>query len=231
MVKKITVMMTMFVILILGGCRAMNSEPRTDINEQALAHMTQRYGVTFEYAQAFGDSFSNTHEFFATTDSLPGQKILVQIENYRHEDRIFRSNYLAVKFLEETIDFLRECAMKVFTDAIVHFNVINDGLSPDLVPNASFCEYLADTRVPLGIFIEVKESNFSSDEQLMEVAERIASRVGRFHLTVVVVDDNSYGESDRDALFRQVALRQFVYAARIDNLDSRIQIERLAREE
>jgi len=230
MAKRVIVPAILIAVLLLGGYGCMKSERRMDINEMALSHMEQKYGEKFEHAAQYGNSMTGTREFLATCKSLPGQHVLVQIENYTGDDRIFRDNYIAVKYLQDTIDFLHDCAVKVFGEANVYYVVNIDGLSPELSATAAFDEYLADDRVPLVILIEAKESSYSGEGQFNEIAEHISSKVSKFLLTMVIVDDASYGSYDRDSLYQQVSLRRFVHCARINKLDNGIQVEWLAKE-
>jgi len=202
-----------------------NRENPRSINDMALSHMEQRYGIRFEYSEPWGNSLSGTREFLATSESLPNQQIFVQIENFRDEDRVFRSNFLAVKHEAETISFLRDIASHFFSEANVYYEAAHDGLSPSLPTNATFEEFLADTRVPLNVMVEVSESAFASKEKVNELAELIAASGAHFLLTVVVVADDLFGTLSRQELSWQISLRQFVYCARVTRRDNGIHVE------
>lgn len=201
-----------------------NEQNQLSTNEAALLHMEQKYGEKFEYVSPSGASYTGTREFMASCESLPGENILVQIENYGQENRIYRDNYLAVKYRQQTIDFLHDRFVEVFGEANIYYNVNPNGLSPDLAADATFEEYLADTRVPLVILAEVKESDFSGEEQAVAVAERLAANTGKYVLTLTVVKDNVYGIYEHDALRKQVSLNQFVRCADIKHPGNGIQI-------
>lgn len=201
-----------------------------NVNSAALEYMEQKYGEKFEYAGPWGDSLSGTHELFVKCASLPEQKILVQVENYKQADKVFRDNYLAVKYQPETMEFIDDCAIKVFGQATIFYDVADDGLSPDLPANALFEEFLADAGVPLVIMVEAKTSNFSVDEQAEDLAKLIAANGTSFYLSVVIVDDSAYGTYDRKALNEQIALRQFVRCAKITSIGGIIQTEWLGKE-
>jgi hypothetical protein len=109
--KRSLIPVILIAAFLLGeaGCMSDNSSQNSgQINDIALAHMEQKYGEKSEYAAPWGDSMSETREFIARCDSLQDQDILVQIENYRQKEKIFRDNYLAVKYRENTITFFRD---------------------------------------------------------------------------------------------------------------------------
>ena len=204
---------------------------RQDINDVALTYMEQKYGEKFEYAAPQSDVLAGTHEFWATCDSLPGRKVIVQIENYRSDtNKIFRDNYIAIKYEDESAEFFRNCATNVFGEAEVFYEVANGGQSAELPADATLEEYLADTRVPFVIMIEVKESDFLSKEQAGQVGESIAESGADFFLTLVVVEDSVYGTFTRKTLNEQIPLRQFIECASVTKLNDEITTDWLRKE-
>lgn len=199
-------------------------EPRMGLQERAMMKMEERYGVAFEYSGPWGDSLSGTHSFYVTTESIPDHLISVQIENFRYPERVFLNNFLAVKHRDATIDFLHSRVTEVFNDTRIFYNVSDLGLSPDLPADATLYEFLADTRVRIVVMAEVKESDFTSEDQAMKVAELIAESGVNFILTLVVVDDESFGTHTRETLGRRVALFQVIDCASISHRDGIINI-------
>ena len=224
--KKIFIIWVILILFLLRTTSCMeNRKTPQNINEIALLYMEQRYGIRFEYSEPWGNSLSGTREFLATSESLPNQQVFVQIENFRDDDRIFRSNFLAVKHEAETIYFLRNLTAQIFNEANVYYEAAHDGLSPSLPANATFYEFLADTCVPLNIMVEVRERSFTSREKVGALAELIAASGAHFHLTVVIVDDDLFGTMNRQALNWQISLRQFVYVASVTNRGLGMHIE------
>jgi len=203
---------------------------RQNINDAALEYMEEKYGEKFEYSAPYGNSMTGTHQLLVKCASFPDQKILVRIENYKSEDKVFLDNYIAVKYYKYTVDFLSECANKVFGEANVFYDVANEVPSPELTKNATFDEYLADKQVPLIILVEVKSSGFISEEQANKLAELITAKGPHFFLSLVYVDDGEYGTFNRMTLDKQVALRKFVHCAIIARLDENTEIKWLGRE-
>ena len=191
--------------------------PTQNINDVALAYMEQKYGERFEYVAPWGNSMSGTREFLAKCDSLPRQEVLVQIENYRNEDKIFRDNYLAVKYREDTIDFILNCANQVFGETTVFYDVAKMALSPELPVNATFDDYFADPRGFVSVSIEVKSSDFVSKEQAQKVIDPIATacKADYLGIIIVIVEDDKYGTFDIDSLGEHVVSRQFVQCVRL----------------
>ena len=197
-----------------------------NINNAALEYMEQKYGEKFEYFAPYGDSFTGTREFVARCDNLPGQDVLVQIENYKHDDRIFRDNYIAVKYRQETIDFIKDCAVEQFGEAEVFYDVARDGQSPELSANASFVEFLSDTRVSLNFSIRTKASLFTSEEQAVQLAESLAVH-GTHYITVLAsVADDQYGVSSNNMSNSEL---QFVWRVQLTRLSDNIEIDWLRK--
>ena len=239
--KRLILSAMMVAALLIGGfgCMGINflgrnetKEPKLNINDVALLHMEEKYGEKFEYVRPWGDSMSGTRQFMAKCESFPDQEVLVQIENFKDEEKqIFRDNYLAVKYREQTAAFFNDCATSVFGDANIYYEVANDGLSPDLPPDATVQEFLADTRVTAIVIIEVKQSSFTADEQAEKVAELIAQSGLNYHMMVVVMDDSVFGTFDRKALGKELSLSRFIHCAEITSRDGNTKIRWLDRED
>jgi len=112
--KRIIIVAILCAALLLGGSGCIQNGTTQNINVVALAYMEKKYRENFEYAFPYGDSMTGTHQLLVTCASFPEQNILVRIENYRREDKVFLDNYVAVKYREETIGFLQDCANQVF---------------------------------------------------------------------------------------------------------------------
>jgi hypothetical protein len=230
--KKFGVLSLATIILLgVSGCMETNNNPNNNsqgsnnqnINDVAIEYMENKYGEKFEYSAPYGNSMTGTHELLVTCESLSNQQILVQIENYRSEDKIFRDNYLAVKYHQQTVDFIHDCAVKHFGEAEVFYEATKDGLSTELSANASFNEYLADTRVPLNFSIGTKASLFTSEEQAEKLAEALAVYGTRYIAVLASVADEDYGKSGEDDSMN------FVKRVQLTKLDENIEIDWLKK--
>ena len=232
--------MFIFVICILmifntmgmSGCMKKNNttKVRLNINTAALLYMQEKYGEKFEYYKPYGNSMSGTHSLLVRCASLPDQDILVSIENYRRENKVFLDNYLAVKYREETIEFFMDCARRVFGEAKIHYDVAYEALSPDLSTTATLNEFLSDRRVSFVVMVEIKESDFTSEEQAEQLAELIATTGRSFYLTIVIVSDREYGSFNRESLNKHVSLNGFIHCAKITNFNNNIETRWLGKE-
>ena len=198
-----------------------------NINDAALEYMEQKYGEKFEFVAPWGDSMTGDHELVVACESLAGERIIVKISNYKSEDRVFQDNYLAVKYYEETVGFLSQCANEVFGDSKVYYKVARSALSPELPADASFEEYFADEEGFISANIAVKASSFTSKEQAENVMDPILSACGAGYIGVllVVVDDAEYESLDVDTLGKKAVLGQFVHCARLTKQGSDVQLE------
>lgn len=213
--KKLAVIL-IIIVTVIGGTGCMFNYPAESINDLALKYMENKYGEKFKYYAPYGDSLTGTHQLLVTCESFPDQGILVSIENYRHEEeRVFHDNYLAVKYKDETREFIEKCACESFEEAIVFYDVLYMVQSDDLSPDASFEEYLADTSMRIQTVIEVKSSVYESDAQVEALAESIAVYGSYFNVSVIVLDDSEYGKDDRKELGIRMAYGKFVRCAKI----------------
>ena len=152
MLKKVLcVSLSIFILFGVCGCMKYKNKSVTDA---ALEYMEKKYGEPFTYAAPWGESYSGTHQLMVTCESLTG-RVLVEIENYREEGEVFRDNYIAVKYAQETLDLFQSYVDQEFGEGRVFYEVNPRGLSEDLPADATLEEYLADSRAPLAKFVEV----------------------------------------------------------------------------
>ena len=93
MMKKIMIAMLCIIAIIMGGTGCMlnylfNQSKTRNANELALSYMEKKYGEPFVCAAPYGNSLSGTKEILVTCDSLADQKVLVQVENYKSNERV-----------------------------------------------------------------------------------------------------------------------------------------------
>lgn len=224
--QKLGILSLVIIIsLAVSGCMGNNNNSK-DINTQALEYMEKKYGEKFEYSAPYGNSMTGTHQLLVKCASFPNQDILVQIENYRKDNKIFSDNYLAVKYRNDTIEFIQKCANKQFGESKVFYNVAKDSLSPKLSANASFNEFLADTQVPLNFSIRTKASLFTSEKQAIQLAESLAVYGTHFDLVLASVKDQQYNNNKNDSN----SDLNFVWRVQLTNLSGKIEIEWLRKE-
>jgi len=202
---------------------AQDTSPQ-NINEAALSYMEQKYGEKFEYVAPWGNSMSGTHQLLVSCASFPGEEIAVQVENNRAGDKVFRDNYLAVKYQQQTAGFFEECSKKVFTEAEAFCVVRKDGLSEDLPANASFEEYLSDSRANLVILVEVRESDFEDESQLNELVKLVGKYGTRYLLKTVIVKDGDFGSYDAYSLEDVIGKTKLARCVIVDNSRGKTEI-------
>lgn len=179
-----------------------NKPQPLSVNEQALAHMQEKYGEPFTYAAPTGDSLTGTRQFYATCNSLPGKWVLVQVNDYKTDHKTFLDNYLAVQYESAVAEHFRSIGEEIFGEAIVHYEASNLSVSADLPADTSFEEYYADRSAYMIVTVEIKESNYSSRQQLEEMISQIQTSRGTVMVIGVVVPDALYGTLDYQGLNR-----------------------------
>ena len=231
MAKKLIISAILFAVLLGGtGCMDNNNnasqhDSSKNVRELAIEYMEQKYGEKFEYVQPWGNSMSGTLRFFVSRTSLPEQIVLVQVDNYTQEDRVFRDNYIAVKYQQKSLDFFSECAIKTFGEANTFYTEPYEGLSVDLSTETTFEEFLAD-RFPIHeIYVEVKESNYRDESQLKDISQLIGEHGTRYLLQVVIINDLHYGTHDKDTIKDTLEKSDVERRAIIRNEDGSVEID------
>lgn len=233
--KRAILAAIMAAVIIIGGAGCMkdlntnkipdiSTEKKPGVDVIALEYMEQKYGEEFVYASAWGAKYTGTYSMMTTCASLKDERVLVQAENYKSEDCVIKDNYIAVKYKQETVAFLRDCAEAAFASAEIHYDVREASLSPELSVDATLEDFLSGGGVPLVVMVEVRESDYQSEEQIEKVSKLIAESGAEFHLTIAVVKDELYGTFDRTSLNAHISAKKCVRCANTSNVDGEMQI-------
>lgn len=197
------------------------SDARININDQALAYLKEKYGETFTYAGAWGNSLSGNHGLLASCESLPERTICVVVKNYRTAEKSFADNLLAVRFEEETLRFLQECSQTVYGEAAVFYSAASECFS--LPPDTGFPDFLRLSGVPLVVTVEIPAEQMTSEGQAEELARRIAESGALFYVTVAAVENSLYGTLELRTLQDRIGMREIDYCVEINNLSGSLQ--------
>ena len=205
------------VLLGLSGCMiaAGSRSPREEQPEMTsleiiLDYMERRYGAAFEFSHTWDSGLGRSFSFLATTESFPGQMLIIEVSNIRDRNREnweISSSFLAVKHRDATADFLRSLAEEVFGEVVIHHDATRLSLSPDLPPDATLEEFLADASALIRATIEVPESVVTSMEQIDELTNLLTESLARFTISILAVDDHLLGTLDRAAIDEIIRLR------------------------
>lgn len=218
MKRSLALLLIVCVMIGVSGCMG-----KKDVNEAALEQMERRYGEKFTYEGPYGNSMGGTRQFMASCESLDGL-VLVEAENFRKGPVTYRDNYLAVQYREETEEFFRACAGEEFGEVKVSYAVRRIALSGDLAADASFEQYLAEGGVPLSVYIGVKESAYSSEEQIRRMAERIGASGAEFYMSLLVLEDGAFAALEALELERTQGEKSYVRCAAVEELGGDVQI-------
>lgn len=231
MFKKIFLAVIVLAAVIIGGTGCMRTnqtttnEPKPNANELALAYMEEKYGEPFTYLAPWGNSMSGNREILVTCASLPEQQILVQVENFKSDEAIYRDNYHAVKYQEEVINFFQTTAAETFGTVNAFYVPSKQGLSADLPADASFENYYADASTVLPVMLEISNSNFTDASAIESYLNTISDVKGRISVSFVVVQDDIFGTLDHNGLHDLIVKKQEVYSALGTILNGTVQVE------
>ena len=182
-------------IMIEGtSCDIFNNETKVNVNELALEYMEQKYGEKFEYKAPTGSSYTGNRTFLATCESFGDQTVVVQVVNYKTDERQFRDNYLEIKYADRMFDYLSQIVNNQFGESKIYYGTVGRPLSADLPANATFEEYIMDPSGTINAIFVVKKSDYKDMNQLSEIMETITSdcAAGRMSIVLLVIEDSKY---------------------------------------
>ena len=219
MFKKIFFAVILLTAVIVGGTGCMRTkqiitnEPKSNANELALAYMEEKYGESFTFLAPWGNSMSGNREILVTCESLPEEQILVQVENYKTDEAIYRDNYLAVKYQDEVIDFFKTTAAEFFGDINVFYTPSKQCVSADLPEDAAFTAFYADASTIIPVMLEISASRFSDASAIESYLNTISDTQGEISVSFVIVEDEVFGSLDRKGLSDLITMKNAVYSA------------------
>lgn len=170
--------------------------PKT--NDLALAYMEEKYGEVFTYAAPWGSSYSGTREFLATCESLPGKTVLVQVADFKGENPVYRDNFLAVKYQEDTAAYFLNKAEAVFGQVNVFYEASKYSLTGQLAQEPSFEAFLMDAGTVIDVLVEV--SGAVTRQEVEDLTASLGESGGQITLTLVAVTEDTFGTRTRKEL-------------------------------
>lgn len=183
-------------------------------NRLALNYMEEKYGETFTYAAPCGNSLSGTRELLVTCNSFPDRQILVQIENFKSDNRIYRDNYLAVKYESETLEFFRSCASDFYEKCNVFYEAPTQVQSEKLTAESNFDAFLSDGLTTIVVLFELPANEFSDPAQVEHIISNICASCSNANVTVVIVEDQIWNTFSRTELADRISNDDFVALAK-----------------
>lgn len=194
--KRVLSFAILIVTILIEGTGCMfDNKPKQDVNELALEYLEQKYGEKFEYYAPAGMSYTGTRRFLAKCETFGDERIAVQIDDYKSENRKFRDDYIARKYANQLFDYIEQTVKKQFDEAkVVSCWGTGNALSPALPADATFEEYMLEPEGRLVANIVVKKSDYKSREQLTQILETVVAdnAAGTAEFIIMVIDDSKY---------------------------------------
>lgn len=187
------------------------SQPsRTDL---ALEALEEKYGESFAFESSIGADTSGVFSIYVTCESMPNKRIKVGKE-YSYEP--YTDNYLAVKYEDETKNYLYNSITEYFSDVRIFYDASTSGtISPEVPIDISFEEFLSSPTGPHHLIIEVKESAFTSREDAEKFAKKLENTGLTYFLSIIVIEDHIYGTLSKDELSKKMGYREFVECLKV----------------
>lgn len=164
-----------------------------DIREEAKKHLANRYGGEFEFFSHYGVGYVDL-----SVDEMlfkrPGEDNEILVVITKEEDElVYRDNYLAVKFKQETAEFVTKIGDELlgeFTVFVTPPYVAQDTSMP--VPE-SFDEYLEQFKPVIFGTIVIPVNGFTA-EYVDKLAEGLLEAGLLADFRLIVVDDKDYAD-------------------------------------
>lgn len=209
------------------GC-SLNNNDEVNVNELALEYMEQRYGEKFEYAAPAGMSYTGTRTFLATCDSFGDRRILVQITDFRDEEkRKIVDNYIAVKYEKEVENFFKNAADDVFGSSKVFYAASGRALSPDLPAGASLDDFYNCREGLISAVIALKESDYKNSEQISLLSDKIADKFlcEELSILIIAVDNDTFESADEAELRDKFVTKSTIAQARLERYNGETKLD------
>ena len=173
-------------------------------DEAAMSAMSEKLETSVSFEKRSGSGFLAETELYDTPVYLEQQ-----------DDGSYRDNLIAVQYEDETVVFLEDCARTYFETANVYYTVSNAVVSDMLSEDASFEAFLADSGLQLQAMIEIRESEFTSQELVVQMAGSLAMYGTQMDLAVVIVPDDVFGQQSQSDLEKLVRNDEFAAYAHV----------------
>lgn len=230
---KVSILFSLiFSLFFVTGCSHFAASTPTDpleqplnINELALAYMENKYGESFTYLAPWGNSMSGNREILVTCESFPNEPILVQVENFKSANKVYRDNFHAVKFQNDVVDYFEAIACDYFGTVNVFHTPSKIALSSGLSADTDFETYYSNPSTVVSVLIEIKSSNFIDSSDLEDYMKNISDTHGLVTISFVVVNDDIFGSMGRDELNDLVAQGNVIFSAHGEVTDGIIEID------
>ena len=194
--KRISLLAILIAAIMIGctGCTL----TKENVNELALEYLEQKYGEKFEYYAPAGASYTGTRTFLAKCESLGDKTVVVQVVNYKTDERQYKDDYLEVKYAGQMRDYLSQIVNNQFGESKMYYAPGGKPLSADLPADATFDDYRMDSSGTINGIAVVKKSDYKDMEQLSQVMETITSNcaAASISLVVLVIEDSKYIDCD-----------------------------------
>ena len=226
--KRMIIAVILIIAIVMGGTGCMYREyeimgESQNATEQALKYLEEKYSETFTYAAPYKNDMFGSKEFFVTCKSLPGQRVWVQVEDPHAKNKVFRDNYLAVKYEQQTIDYVKELVTAHYPSVNIFYEANTKGL--DLPVDADFSQYLREGSAKLIVMLELKESEFVGPEPFEQIAAEIEKTCNYITLTMIVTSDDVYGTMDRGELNDCLSVDDCVMWGKVRLMDGQLYTE------
>jgi len=197
---KILILFFIALASLLFGASSCSGSSRTpNQRERVTRHLEQKYGEKFQFIDyQLPRTSEDLKRYFFSYEGLPlGNYVTVTVSENADGFEVFQDNFMVHFFKGKVLDFLEESVTGVFDDGIVTiYNPSGTDLPDTITFDTQFDDYLKI--IPwISMTIEVPESSFVSEDQLIELVEIINRDREVPNLTIsffIITDDYFFSE-------------------------------------
>lgn len=144
---------------------------------------------------------------------------------YKKTNDEFYDNYVAVKYDKQMREFLNNKVNTYFSKEInLHYSMNKESVSQDVSADASFDDYVKESNAKVSFILEIKESSYSSDEQIKKLADELNNVGLSYHFRVIVINDKEFGKYDSTELSSKASFLEFDKSAIVSNENDEVNI-------
>ena len=184
-------------------------------SDRIIQYLNEKYGEKFTYLYSDGNYFSDTDRYYVSCESLPGEKITVEVKGLNKNIEDLRDNYLLFKHQKEIYALILSAAEAEFgqSNVIVYYSTGVSVPNEKLPADATLDQILNDDGVLLSALIEVRSGKLTTLEQAERAMQSVTSRGCRYALSIVALEAPLYGTLSVDEINQRVEKDDYEHLA------------------
>ena len=196
--NKILILVTMVIMLFaLTGCgEGLSREERVELGNKQLE---EKYNDTFTIESVGEVTSLNVYglPYTVRSEKYPDEPIRVNLRGgfLDVQEITITDNYVALKYANETYDFIKGIVEKEFEESKIVFTVPWSG-SNSLDKDSTLDEFLRDSKMSISFDLMLSESEYDNKDKIMEKCIDVVKAITEYNqnvrICVFLLDDVNY---------------------------------------